>query len=58
MMQMPFYTNIKGRMVIYWLSNIGVSLLSHQVFKRHILTVPLGWCRSFNLELDQRDLLQ
>ncbi|KAJ6188780.1 hypothetical protein N7519_003688 [Penicillium mononematosum] len=23
MMKMPFYTNIKGRMVIYWLSNIG-----------------------------------
>lgn len=24
MRQMPLYTNIKGRMVVYWLSNIGV----------------------------------
>lgn len=57
MMKMPFYTNLKGRMVIYWLSNIGVSLQSREVSNRHILTVLLGWCRSSNLELDQRDLL-
>lgn len=24
MMKMPFYTNIKSRMIVYWLSNIGV----------------------------------
>lgn len=44
-------------MAVYWLSNIGVSLQFREVFNRHILTVLLGWCWSFNLELDQRDLL-
>lgn len=35
MMKMPFYTNLKGRMVIYWLSNIGVSLQFCETFNRY-----------------------
>ena len=57
MMKMPFYTNIKGRMVVYWLSNIGVSL-HFRVLNRQILTWLLGWCWSFDFELDQRDLFR
>lgn len=40
MMKLPFYTNLKGRMAVYWLSNIGVSLPFREVFNRQILILP------------------
>ena len=54
LLKMPLYTNIYGRTVVYWLSNIGVSRSGlDRARLSSVLTVFLGWCRSFDHDLDQ-----
>lgn len=44
--QMPLYTNIPGRMAVYWLSNIGVGPSPNMSRRELQLTVVSGWCWS------------
>lgn len=39
MRQMPLYTNIHGRMIVYWLSNIGVSSRQIHSSQEHMIFV-------------------
>jgi ACS family pantothenate transporter-like MFS transporter len=57
MRQMPLYENIYGRKVVYWLSQIGVSVppliqLYLSMNEPPLLTWFIDWCRSTDSELD------
>lgn len=39
MRQMPLYSNIHGRMIVFWLSNIGVSSHSTGLIKHNFVVL-------------------
>ena len=56
MLEYPMYSNIRGRMVIYWLSDIGVSFGSPTPVSLSLLInnwESLDGCRALDFELDQ-----
>lgn len=54
LLKMPLYSNIQGRTIVYWLSNIGVSnsLLSKFKIRSRLPGFHPERCRSSHSELD------
>lgn len=54
LLKMPLYSNISGRTVVYWLSNIGVSRHLKGSYKSFELIIPCTeWRRPSHSQLDQ-----